>query len=505
MKRILKKDWHKYLRYFIFMICLAFLSACGGVTPGNDPPVVNSFTASSSTITPGENIILTWNVSNATTVSINQGIGTVAAPSGSTTVTPVSTTIYTLTATNSAGSSTATLTVTVGSELSLAIQVVLEEVLPAIPETKTGQPYWCLKLSELLPAGTLIEESYSNSSKASTSIFLAEESYFFYLDLAPNAYYSHPVKYILVNKAGEHQVHDTFWWPKIGGMVPEAILKDIPNQEDIIAGNIPPTIATGTLREYQFLPQLVSLWREGFIVVMGCLEDDKNINDGLLTYNNALNFFTAYQSVFSRTEGLQAAAAQQLFQVIDEMVEEDRQLITIFIIAHGNIDTVNLGGVTFSATQFRNKFLQHPGVGFNLILGSCHSGSFINDLDTLGNIVMIETACGWNESSYTDKDQYDNTGTYVSDVNPTDVGSEWTSSLIEAMYQLADDSTKINLVKELAAHNGVPATSMLIYQAGRGALGDNPLFGLNTNYDLTQIWGWSSPTNYCSVIPINLP
>jgi len=161
--------------------------------------------------------------------------------------------------------------------------------------------------------------------------------------------------------------------------------------------------------------------------------------------------------------------------------------------------------VTFSATQFRNKFLQHPGVGFNLILGSCHSGSFINDLDTLGNIVMIETACGWNESSYTDKDQYDNTGTYVSDVNPTDVGSEWTSSLIEAMYQLADDSTKINLVKELAAHNGVPATSMLIYQAGRGALGDNPLFGLNTNYDLTQIWGWSSPTNYCSVIPINLP
>lgn len=501
MKKMIKNHTY-HLNILLIILLFIFLSACGGVTPSG--PVISSFTASSTAINEGESVTLSWVVSNATAVSITPSIGTVDL-SDSTSVSPASTTTYTLTATNSGGSSTATVTVTVGSELSLATQVVLEEVLPDIPETKTGNPYWCLKLTEPFPAGTLIEESYGTLSKTSTSILLAEESYFFYLDLAPNAYYSHPVKYILVDKAGNHQVHDASWWPRIGGIVPEAILKDVPDQEDIIVGNIPPMIATGTLREYKFLPQLASLWSEGFIVVMGCLEDDKNINDGLLTYNNAYNFFSAYQSIFSRTVGLQAADAQQLFSVIDEMAEEDRQLITIFIIAHGNIDSVNLGGVTFTAAQFRNKFLQHSGVGFNLILGSCHSGSFINDLDTLDNVVMIETACGWNESSYTDKDQYDNTGTYTSDVNPTDVGSEWTSSFVEAMYQLADNSTKIDLVKELAAHNGVPITSMLIYQAGRGAMGDNSLFSLNTNYDLTNVWGWVSPTNYCSVIPINLP
>ena len=55
---------------------------------------------------------MSWNTTNATTVSINQGIGAVAA-SGTQSVSPAATTTYTLTATNSAGSVTATATVTV--------------------------------------------------------------------------------------------------------------------------------------------------------------------------------------------------------------------------------------------------------------------------------------------------------------------------------------------------------------------------------------------------------
>ena len=57
---------------------------------------------------------LTWSSTNATTVSINQGIGTVAA-SGTRSVSPTATTTYTVTATNAAGSVTATATVTVSA------------------------------------------------------------------------------------------------------------------------------------------------------------------------------------------------------------------------------------------------------------------------------------------------------------------------------------------------------------------------------------------------------
>ncbi len=71
-----------------------------------------SLAAAPATITAGSSATLTWMTTNATTVSIDQGVGTVAA-SGSMKVTPSATTQYTLTATGSGGSVTSVATVTV--------------------------------------------------------------------------------------------------------------------------------------------------------------------------------------------------------------------------------------------------------------------------------------------------------------------------------------------------------------------------------------------------------
>ncbi len=65
-------------------------------------PVINSFTASPSTIGAGESSTLIWNVSNAAQVTIS-GIGSVDSV-GSQSVSPASTTSYTLTATSAGGS-----------------------------------------------------------------------------------------------------------------------------------------------------------------------------------------------------------------------------------------------------------------------------------------------------------------------------------------------------------------------------------------------------------------
>jgi uncharacterized protein DUF4082/Big-like domain-containing protein/G8 domain-containing protein len=80
---------------------------------GAVPPTA-TFSASPTSIASGQSSTLSWSTTNATTVSINQGIGAVAT-SGTRSVSPTVTTTYTLTATNSAGSATATATVTVGS------------------------------------------------------------------------------------------------------------------------------------------------------------------------------------------------------------------------------------------------------------------------------------------------------------------------------------------------------------------------------------------------------
>lgn len=84
----------------------------GTRTSTSIPPIVASFTASKSTIDPGESITLSWSVLGATSLSIDNGVG--AQPlSGSLTVFPARTTTYTLTATGASGSTTAALTVTV--------------------------------------------------------------------------------------------------------------------------------------------------------------------------------------------------------------------------------------------------------------------------------------------------------------------------------------------------------------------------------------------------------
>jgi hypothetical protein len=77
-------------------------------------PTITSFAATPSSITPGQSTTLSWSVTNATSVSINEGIGTVAS-SGTVTVTPTETTKYVLTARGGRARATSSVVVTVQS------------------------------------------------------------------------------------------------------------------------------------------------------------------------------------------------------------------------------------------------------------------------------------------------------------------------------------------------------------------------------------------------------
>jgi len=80
----------------------------------NQAPIIAQFSANPSTINTGQSSMLSWQVTNATTVSISPTLGSVAA-SGSSGVTPPQTTTYTLTASNQFGSVTASVTVVVNT------------------------------------------------------------------------------------------------------------------------------------------------------------------------------------------------------------------------------------------------------------------------------------------------------------------------------------------------------------------------------------------------------
>jgi hypothetical protein len=105
-------NYFKYFNLFFAIAVLVFITGCNGTPPA--VPIINSFLANPTTITEGESSTLSWSVTDATSVTIDNGIGSVAL-TGTTAVNPTTSTTYTLTATNSAGSVTGSVTVTVGA------------------------------------------------------------------------------------------------------------------------------------------------------------------------------------------------------------------------------------------------------------------------------------------------------------------------------------------------------------------------------------------------------
>ncbi|MBN2541299.1 DNRLRE domain-containing protein [bacterium] len=155
MKGIMR-DYNFYIKFFLIILLFIVLSSCDGITPTS--PVINSFTADSTTIDEGESVNLSWSVTDATSVSISQGIGPVAL-SGSTSVSPAETTTFTLTATNSADSSTATVTITVNA-------VIVEQTLTIQPGPEEGKDSY---VSSLTPAFNYSANEYLSIGQSTFS------------------------------------------------------------------------------------------------------------------------------------------------------------------------------------------------------------------------------------------------------------------------------------------------------------------------------------------------
>ncbi len=90
--------------------------------PNGNKPTIVSFTANPSTVPAGgDSVKLSWDVNDATSLSISSGVGSVTpADSGSKTIFVSSPTTFTLTATNSAGNVTANAQVNVAQSVTIS-------------------------------------------------------------------------------------------------------------------------------------------------------------------------------------------------------------------------------------------------------------------------------------------------------------------------------------------------------------------------------------------------
>ncbi len=129
----MRKVWVVLLSILVLVCGCIYLPASPSTPPTSttpvEKPVVASFSASPASITSGSGSTLSWSVTGATSVSLDNGIGNVAV-NGTRAVAPAATTVYTLTASNSAGSSTASTEVIISGT----------STPPSTPPAATGMP-----------------------------------------------------------------------------------------------------------------------------------------------------------------------------------------------------------------------------------------------------------------------------------------------------------------------------------------------------------------------------
>ena len=133
---------------FLFSVStsLLLLTGCGGGASaatnnnsGGTSAATAMLTASPSTINVGQSSTLSWTTTNATSANIDNGVGSVHLPNGSTMVSPTQTTTYTLTVTNSAGTVTAQATVMVNHSGSLGS---IQHVIFMLQENRSFDTYF---------------------------------------------------------------------------------------------------------------------------------------------------------------------------------------------------------------------------------------------------------------------------------------------------------------------------------------------------------------------------
>ena len=128
-------------------------TSSGSTSSGGGLPAISSFTPSSASILLGDRVVLNWNVSAATRISIDQGVGVVTG--SAITVQPRATTTYTLTATNSYGTRTS------------QVQVSVNTTNQVRWVGKSGQPYITIQAAiDAAKAGDVIRIQPGTYSEA---------------------------------------------------------------------------------------------------------------------------------------------------------------------------------------------------------------------------------------------------------------------------------------------------------------------------------------------------
>jgi hypothetical protein len=252
---------------------------------------------------------------------------------------------------------------------------------------------------------------------------LCEPCWFFWIDEYPCAKFSHPCQFIFIGtQTGSMTVHQEAWWPVLNGepvwtspeywnstywVTTPAFSRPISSFLDTVSSFQP----EGTDRAL-----IINGWAPGHPLKEDMREDQQQMKTALTTAG--LNVASV-----TTLEGMGSTCAQWSVDMTPGST------FLLYITAHGSQGSVLIGETLLPVVDLRDMLMGFGGVHVIIIVDAPYAGTFIDELKTSAEAIIVAST---SAPVYGDWDP-------ENDVNPTDGGSEFTSSLIESIQHLITD------------------------------------------------------------------
>ena len=320
--------------------------------------------------------------------------------------------------------------------------------------------------------------------------------YLYYLDLDPGAFYNHPGRVVVLGEDGEPIIDEEVQgWPVLNGETPEPLVSPTTKAyaKAIFWRNIRYKIAEIHIPEWVVFQRVIS----GAVVVNGLIPTQNLYYEASQIHNMMYNAMVDFMGV-DRVRQVEYPdnAQSDVEDAIQYLVETKKvNRLTLYFIAHGANDYMNIGGYGFGASTLKNIIESYPRVSFSVIIESCHAGSWIEgtvDITDASNVVIAIATTSSAKSAYPD---WDSATGYTNDYNgTTDVYVEWTSDFLEKMAYYTS-TAHWGEVTTLASAEGIPDESAMYDLCFQSIKGGSPP---GTSYTFTERVGIQDPQIYRS-------
>ncbi|GMV41986.1 MAG: hypothetical protein AMXMBFR64_37020 [Myxococcales bacterium] len=328
---------------------------------------------------------------------------------------------------------------------------------------------------------------------------IERETWFYWIDDAPSARFSHPTRYVFVDaETGAIGVESHAWWPVLNGAslwtddywdeshwvfstVGGAV---VPRSGDRAPGSAgggmvqidpPPLALPAGVRESRLsvapgdsgMAIVINGWAPGESGQRDFQTDAQNMHDVL----EAAGFDTTYLGDAADTaterDGINDAAARAAFFAQAAAKLGCGDTLVVYVSAHGSvIGDGPLSGLAHSDGVWEDDLASwlrgvKDCVKVIVVIDSCHSGGFVDGLAAVADLVITSTDQGG--SAYGDLDG-------PGDPNPHDQGGEFTGGLVAGLFETLTAPESLDAAQQHADESGTSLWEEVFGQAFDTAL-----------------------------------